>query len=62
MGEDLTSALGLVFVIEGVLWFAFPGLARKLALRALLTPENEVRHGGIAAIMFGVFIVWLARG
>lgn len=59
---DLVAALGLVLVIEGVIYGGFPGLARRLATEVLATPENVLRYGGIAAVAAGVLIVWLARG
>ena len=59
---DFVAAIGLVLVIEGLVYGGFPGLARKLAAEVLGTPENALRIGGLAAIAFGVGIVWLARG
>ena len=60
-GEFLT-ALGLVFVIEGLIWALFPGLFLKLALLAADIPEARFRASGVFAIAIGVLIVWLVRG
>lgn len=59
---DLIAALGLVLVIEGVIYGGFPDLARRLASQVLDTPENTLRIGGLLAIAAGVAVVWLARG
>ena len=59
---DLIAALGLVFVIEGLLWAAFPRMARHLAEAAAEMPENSLRLAGAIAIAVGVAIVWLVRG
>ncbi|MFU0503180.1 DUF2065 domain-containing protein [Pseudaminobacter sp. NGMCC 1.201702] len=59
---DFIAAMGLVFVVEGLVYGGFPGLARKLASEVLSTPENHLRVAGLAAIALGVGIVWLARG
>ena len=59
---DLVVGLGLVLVIEGVLWAAFPGLARRLLEAATLTPENQLRIAGLAAASAGLGLVWLVRG
>ena len=54
--------MGLVLVIEGLVYGGFPGLAKRLATEVLSTPENALRIGGLAAIALGVCVVWLARG
>jgi uncharacterized protein YjeT (DUF2065 family) len=62
MLHELLTALGLVFVIEGLLWALFPFLARRLLILAFITPEQKMRFNGVMAMALGVFIVWLARG
>jgi uncharacterized protein YjeT (DUF2065 family) len=59
---DFLAAMGLVLVIEGLVYCGFPGLAKRLATEVLSTPENVLRTGGLAAIAIGVGVVWLARG
>ncbi len=59
---DFLVAMGLVLVIEGLIYCGFPGLAKRLATEVLATPENLLRIGGLAAIAIGVGVVWLARG
>lgn len=54
--------MGLVLVIEGLVYGGFPGLARKLATEVLSMPVNALRIAGLAAIAIGVGIVWLVRG
>ena len=60
--SDLIVALGLVLVIEGVLYGGLPQLARRLAAEILSMPEQVLRIAGIVAIIVGVAIVWLVRG
>ncbi|MGB6120183.1 MAG: DUF2065 domain-containing protein [Mesorhizobium sp.] len=60
--QDFLVAIGLVLVIEGVLYGGFPSLARRMAAQATETPENGLRMAGLAALCIGVFIVWLVRG
>ena len=43
-------AIGLVFVIEGLLFAAFPTAAKRLAATAIETPENSLRVAGIDAV------------
>ena len=59
--QDFLAAIGLVLVIEGLVYGGFPGLARQLAGEVLSMPENALRIAGLAAIAIGVGIVWLVR-
>lgn len=59
---DFLAALGLVLVVEGLIYGGFPRLAKRLAAEVLSTSENTLRFGGLAAIAIGVGVVWLARG
>lgn len=59
---DFWAAMGLVLVVEGLVYGGFPNLARKLAAQFLAMPEATLRMAGLAAIAAGVGIVWLARG
>lgn len=59
---DLLVGLGMVFVIEGLLWALAPGLGARLLQAMAQAPETTVRTAGAVAVAIGVFIVWLARG
>ncbi len=60
--QDFLAALGLVLVIEGLLYGGFPAFAKRVAAEATQAPENLLRISGLIAIAGGVFIVWLVRG
>ena len=60
--NDLIVGFGLVLVLEGLLWAAFPDLATKLLIAAAQTPQQSLQTAGAIAIAFGVAIVWLIRG
>ena len=60
--NDLLVAIGLVLVIEGLLWAAAPHLGIKLLAAAAHTPEQTLRMGGAAAVLAGIVVVWLVRG
>jgi len=53
--------LGLVLVIEGLLWALAPRLGARLLEVMAQTPENTVRTAGAISVAIGVFIVWLVR-
>jgi uncharacterized protein len=59
--EDFLAALGLVFVIEGLVFAAFPVQAKRAMASVMATPENSLRAIGIGSAMIGLILVWLAR-
>lgn len=60
--RDLGVAIGLVLVIEGVLWTAFPGLGMQLLRAAAETPESKLRLVGAITAAAGLAVVWMLRG
>ena len=60
--SDLIVGLGLVLVVEGLLWAAFPSAGRRMLEIASQTPEHSLRIGGAVAMLLGVAAVWLVRG
>jgi uncharacterized protein len=60
--NDFLAAVGLVFVIEGLLFAAFPGAARRAVVAVLNTPDQSLRTIGIFSALFGLAVVWLVRG
>jgi uncharacterized protein len=59
---DFIVALGLVFVIEGIIFAASPTAAKKAMAHVLETPDGPLRIVGIASAVVGLILVWLARG
>ncbi len=59
--SDFLAALGLVFVIEGLIFAAFPAQAKRAMQSVLETPEASLRLIGLGAALIGVIVVWLAR-
>jgi uncharacterized protein len=59
--NDFLVGIGLVLVIEGLLWALAPSLAARLLQLAAATPEQQLRIGGAVAVAVGVFVVWLVR-
>jgi uncharacterized protein YjeT (DUF2065 family) len=64
MSDSLTAfvtAIGLVFVIEGVLYALLPAFMRRTMARALIQPIGRLRAAGLAAALFGLLVVWLVH-
>ncbi len=60
--SDFLAALGLVFVIEGLIFAAFPAQAKQAMQSVLETPEASLRVIGLGSALIGVIVVWLVRG
>jgi uncharacterized protein YjeT (DUF2065 family) len=61
MKHDLLVALGLVFVIEGLLYALVPGHLKTMMKAMEGVTDETLRIGGLAALGFGVFIVWVVQ-
>ncbi|MGE0566085.1 MAG: DUF2065 domain-containing protein [Pseudolabrys sp.] len=59
---DFLVAIGLVFVIEGLIFAAFPDSAKRAVASVLETPDATLRTIGIVSAVFGLVLVWLMRG
>jgi uncharacterized protein len=59
---DFLVALGLVFVIEGLIFAAFPEKAKRAVTAVLETPDAVLRAIGLASALLGLLLVWLIRG
>jgi uncharacterized protein YjeT (DUF2065 family) len=55
------TALGLVLVIEGLLYAFVPGHLKRMMAMMQTVPEDALRTGGVVAMAAGVALVWLAR-
>jgi hypothetical protein len=58
---DFLAALGLVFVIEGLIFAAFPEAAKRAMTSVLQTPDVTLRLIGIGSAIIGLVMVWLVR-
>jgi uncharacterized protein YjeT (DUF2065 family) len=59
---DFFVALGLVFVLEGLMFAAMPTLAKRAMTNAVETPDATLRVIGIVSAILGVIAIWLVRG
>jgi uncharacterized protein YjeT (DUF2065 family) len=59
--SDFLAAFGLVFVIEGLVFAAFPIQAKRAMASVMATPETTLRAIGIGSAVIGLALVWLVR-
>ena len=60
--KDFLAALGLVCMIEGLLFAAFPAQAKRAMQSVLETHDGPLRIIGIGSAVIGLIAVWLVRG
>jgi uncharacterized protein len=59
--RDFLTALGLVLVIEGVLYALIPDRMRRMMADLLTRPSETLRIGGLVVAAVGLALVWLIR-
>jgi len=59
--SDFLAALGLVFVIEGLIFAAFPEAAKRAMASVLQTQDMSLRLIGIGSAIVGLALLWLVR-
>jgi uncharacterized protein len=59
--QDLTTALALVLVIEGIVLALAPDGIKRAALQMTAIPSGALRIGGLVGACLGVAAVWLIR-
>ncbi len=57
----ILCVLGVVFIIEGLPYFAFPRRIKTYLRSILEIPEHTLRIFGFAAMAFGLVLVYLGR-
>ena len=60
--SDFLAAIGLVFIIEGLIFAAFPASGKKATASVLETPDGMLRMIGLGSAVIGLLVVWMARG
>ena len=60
--SDFLVAVGLLLVLEGLVFAAGPGAAKRAMMSAIETPDQVLRIIGVVTAIIGVAIVWLIRG
>jgi uncharacterized protein YjeT (DUF2065 family) len=58
---DFLIGLGVLLVIEGLLFASSPSWMRKAMKSALATPDNVLRAVGIGSAVIGLIVIWAVR-
>jgi len=60
--SDFLAALGLVLVLEGLLYAAFGPQMRKGLAAFMALPVSTIRAVGLGAAAAGLLLLWAIRG
>ena len=58
---DFLSALGLIFILEGLLLFSSPKRLKKILQIITIYPETKIRVIGGVAVLIGIVMLWIIR-
>ena len=61
MLESVLTALGLVLVIEGLLYALVPAQLKSMMLALQQLSDDQLRIGGVAVLATGVATVWIVH-
>jgi uncharacterized protein YjeT (DUF2065 family) len=59
--ETLLLALGLVLIVEGLVYALAPSLLERMLLALTTLSEDQRRLMGLIALALGVAMVWAAK-
>ena len=60
--DDLIVALGLFFLIEGILYALFPSKMKSMLEKLKMINDKQLRTCGIIFALIGFFIIWSIKG
>jgi uncharacterized protein YjeT (DUF2065 family) len=58
---DFLIGVGILFVIEGLMFAAAPLWLKRAMKSALVTPDHILRAAGIGSAVAGLVLIWLVR-
>ena len=59
--STILLALGLVMIVEGLPYFAFPDKMKKWVSQMLRIPDKSLRRFGMLLMLVGLWMVYLGR-
>lgn len=62
MWTHFLTALGLLFVLEGILPFMSPHVMRRAMMQTAQMPDRALRLIGLASMLLGLLVLYLIHG
>jgi len=59
--EYFLCVLGMVFIIEGLPYFAFPEKVKSYIMKLKEMPDSTLRILGLSAIVTGLILIYFGR-
>ena len=59
--HDFLVGVGMLLVLEGLLFTAIPNWMRSAMKTALSSPDNILRAVGLISAVAGLILIWLVR-
>jgi hypothetical protein len=59
--NELLTVIGLILILEGMPYFAFPKGFKKWVVKVLEMPEGSLRIYGLVSMLAGLLLVYLGR-
>ncbi len=59
---DFVTAIGLAFVVEGLMFLAFPEPVRRMMSSVAASPTQQLRVAGVVSAVLGLTLLWFVRG
>lgn len=59
--HDFLAGVGILLMLEGLLFAASPNWMRKAMQSALASPDNILRAIGLVSAVVGLILIWLVR-
>ena len=60
--KELIVAIGLLFVIEGLMYAIFPDQMKNMMEKMRGMSSSNLRTGGLFFALIGFIIVWIIKG
>jgi len=59
--EFFLCVIGMVMIVEGLPYFAFPGKMKVWVEKIINSPESTLRRFGLVLMILGLFLVYFGR-
>lgn len=59
--NELLTVIGLILILEGLPYFAFPQIFKRWIVKVLELEEGALRIYGLVSMLAGLLLVYLAR-
>ena len=59
--QELITAIGLLFFIEGILYALFPSKMKNMLKKLEMIKDSQLRTGGLIFALIGFLIIWYIK-